>query len=124
MKVVSQASGTAYFSLGPPGAYAAGEGLLLAGRVCRRARNTRLSPGAVRLERVDPSGAVVAHVDALVPPIYRRADQACAAYSRTTSWKLAEGDSVRACFERGVPCPVAAETKAVVPVPAASTATP
>ena len=124
MKVVTQATGTPYFSLGAPGVYAAGQGLLLAGRVCRRARNTRLSPGGVRIEHVDPAGAVVAHVDALVPPIYRRADQACAAYSRTSTWKLAEGDSVRACFERGAPCPVTAEAKAVAPVPAAATATP
>ena len=120
MKVVSQASGSPAFGLGPPGAYAAGDRLLLAGRVCRRARNTRLSPSTVRIERVDASGTVAGHVDAALPPIYRRADQACAPYSRIVSWRLAEGDSLRACFERGAACPATAETRAVVPVPAAA----
>lgn len=116
VEIVSQSSGSPYFSLGRPGVYKAGDGLRVAGRVCRRSRTTLLSPPRVRLEHLAATGEVIEVDRAAIPIIYRRADQACSNYSAHVGWKIAEGETVRACFDRGKVCPVAAETKAVIPV--------
>jgi len=71
----------------------------------------------VRIEHVAATGAVVDVAHASIPAIYRRADQACSGYSTKVAWRMADGDSVRACFDRGHGCPGAAEAKAVVPAP-------
>ena len=120
----SQASGSSYFSLSRPGAYKIGRGFKVAGRVCRRARTTLLSPPRVRIEHLAATGEVlgVAHAD--VPAIYRRADQACSPYAATVDWAIADREALRACFERGKSCPVAAELKAVITVPVAPALTP
>ena len=119
VEIVSQASGSPYFSLDRPGAYKAGNGLRVAGRVCRRSRTTLLSPPLVRLEHLAATGEVIEIARAAIPVIYRRADQACSNYSAHVGWKVAEAETVRACFDRGKACPIAGEVKAVIPVTAA-----
>ncbi|HEY5290343.1 MAG TPA: hypothetical protein VIJ59_09930 [Caulobacteraceae bacterium] len=118
VQVVSQASGSPYFSLGPPGVSKAGDGVRLVGRVCRRSRTTLLTPYRVRIEHVGPGGAVIGVEHARIPPIYAYSDQACATYAIVAKWTLAPGDSLRACFDRGRDCPSSAAAKAVVAVPA------
>jgi hypothetical protein len=114
----ANASGSSYFSLSRPSAYKAATGMVLAGRVCRRARTTVLSPPRVRLERVGLDGAVLETASATVGPIYRNGDQPCARYSRRLAWSMPAGESVRACFDRGGPCAPDAPTKSV-PAPGA-----
>ena len=120
VQVTSEAKGSDSFSLGTPGAYKEGSGLRLTGRVCRLARSTALSPPRIRIEHVAVSGYVTETAQASVPTIYRSTDQTCRTYSARVGWVLAEGDTVRACFDRGRACPVSADTKAAVAVPASS----
>jgi hypothetical protein len=124
VQVGSEASGSPYFSLGPPGVYKAGDGLRLVGRVCRRSRTTLLSPARVRIEHVAASGDVAEVAHAGVAAIYRNADQACASYAARVGWRIADGESLRACFDRVGACPRQAAVKAVVAVPAASGSSP
>ena len=116
--VTAEATGSAYFSLSRPAIYKAGEGLLLAGRACRVARSTVLSPARVRVEHVSAAGEIVQSAHAFLPPIFRRADQRCADYSLKVAWQVGEGESVRACFDRGHACPAKPATAAVVPIAA------
>ena len=120
--VSSQASGSAYFSLSRPGVYKVQDGLELAGRVCRRARTTLLSPSRVRLEHIGASGDTIGVVHASVPPIYRREDQACSDYATRVGWRIADGESLRACFDRGRPCPADPAAKTTITVPATTAA--
>lgn len=115
--IVSQATGSAYFSLSPPGIYHVKGGEEVVGRVCRRSRNTLLSPSGVRVEHLGGGGVVLEVARASIPVIYRRADQPCSNYSARVGWTITEGDTVRACFERGKPCPAAAGDKAVIALP-------
>ena len=117
VEVGSQASGSPYFNLSRPGVYKVQDGLQLAGRVCRRARTTLLSPPRVRLEHVAATGAVIEFAHAYIPAIYRHEDQACSGYSTRVGWQIADGETVRACFDRGRSCPAAARVKAVVAAP-------
>jgi len=109
----SKASGSSFFSLGRPIAYKIGTGFQLTGRVCRRSRTTLLSPPRVRLEHVTSDGVARDVTTAAVGAIYRSSDQACSSYSRHVEWAMAAGESVRACFDRGAPCPTGAPEKAV-----------
>ena len=120
--ITSQATGSSYFRLGAPGVYKAGDGLLLAGRVCRLGRTTLLSPPRVRLEHVSVNGEPLQATHASVAAIYESADQACSNYSARVSWRFAEGEAVRACFDRGRACPADAQVKTVTaaPVPPAT----
>jgi hypothetical protein len=117
VQVTSQASGSPYFSLGAPGVYKVDGGLRLAGRVCRRARTTLLSPSRIRLEHVAASGEVADVARASVAAIYRNADQACSSYAVRVAWQIADGEALRACFDRGRPCPSNSPNKALIPVP-------
>ena len=117
VQVSAQAEGSTYFRLAPPAVYKAGSGLELAGRVCRRAHTTLLSPREVRIEHLSASGALLDVTLARVAPIHPGADQSCANYaSRTVDWKLAEDDLIRACFARNHACPVSAP-KTLIQVP-------
>ena len=116
--VVSQASGSAYFNLSRPAAYGVEGGLGLAGRLCRRGRTTVLSPPAVRLEHVSPTGDIVEVARGRVAAIYRRSDQACATYHARVGWRLAPGDVIRACVDRGRACPAQPAAAAVIAAPA------
>ncbi|HZL00691.1 MAG TPA: hypothetical protein VFC47_12405 [Caulobacteraceae bacterium] len=118
VEVGSQATGSSYFTLSRPAVYKARVGLELAGRACRRARTTLLSPSRVRLEHVAANGEVAESARAYLPPLSRRADQACASYAARVTWRLGDGETVRACFDRGRPCPADSGPKAIVPVPA------
>ena len=120
VQVTSEAKGSDSFSLGPPAAYKAGNGIHLAGRVCRLGRSTALSPPRIRLEHVAAGGGVVETSQTSVPTIYRSTDQACRTYTANLAWVLGEGDTVRACFDRGRPCPVTATAKAEIAAPAAA----
>jgi hypothetical protein len=91
VQVTAEATGSPYFNLERPLVYKAGDGLALAGRVCRRARGTLLSPPRVRLEHVGVAGQVLDVAHAGVPEIYRRADQACSDYSARVGWSFVEG---------------------------------
>jgi hypothetical protein len=117
--VVTEASGSPYFSLGAPGVYKADGGLQLAGRVCRRSRSTLLSPSRVRLEHVPATGEITEIAHAGIAAIYANADQPCSDYTTRVTWQMGEGDSVRACFDHGRACPVDTPVKAVVTVPVA-----
>lgn len=119
VQVVTQASSSSFFTLGPPGVYKSGDALQLAGRVCRRARSTLLSPSRVRLEHVGATGAILDIAHARVAAIYANADQACTDYSTRVRWQIAESESVRACFDRARACPDDTSAKAVVNVPLA-----
>lgn len=124
MTVTTESTGSPYFSLGRPGVYKEKTGLVLAGRVCRLARSTLLSPPRVRLEHIGvATGEVIEHTVTHVAAIYRGADQACSDYATPVTWTLAEGDLVRACFDRGHDCPRDPDVKAVVTVPATSAST-
>jgi hypothetical protein len=105
VNVVSQASGSPYFSLGPPAVYKGAEGLTISGRVCRRDGSTLLSPPRVRLEHLAPTGARIGVARARVPEIYREVDQRCADYTTRVVWAIGPGDGVRACFDGGRACP-------------------
>jgi hypothetical protein len=118
--IASEASASPYFSLGAPAAYKAQGGLQLAGRVCRRALTTSLSPARIRLEHVTTSGETTDVAHAAVPPIQRSSDQSCRTYAAKVAWQLADGDTVRACFDRGHPCPEST-VKTVISAPAAPT---
>ncbi len=118
--VSSQASGSNYFSLSRPGVYKIASGLQLAGRVCRRSRTTQLSPPRVRLEHVSAAGDVVETSHASVGAIYRNADQPCSDYVARVTWQIADGETVRACFDRSHACPADPSVKAVVSVPASA----
>ena len=113
--VNTEAAGSSYFSLGRPVAYKAGVGLELAGRVCRRARTTVLTPSRIRLEHVAAGGEVVGVAHAFLPQISRRADLPCSEYRAAVAWTLAEGDTIRACFDRGHACPGAPPARIAVP---------
>jgi hypothetical protein len=102
--LMANASGSPYFSLSAPRAYKTRGGLELAGRVCRRARTTLLSPSRVRLEHVLADGSVGDVAHAYVGSILRNPDEACAGYYTRVSWTLGEGEQVRACFGHGRPC--------------------
>lgn len=118
VSVSSEAAGSGYFSLSAPAPHAVKGGLLLAGRVCRKARTTLLTPSRIRLEHVSANGDAVQTTHAYMPAIYRRSDQACARYSVIAPWTLADGETIRACFDRGRACPGAPPVKVVVPVTA------
>jgi len=115
--VGSQASGSPYFYLSRPGVYKLATGLQLMGRVCRRSRATQLSPPRVRLEHVSATGDVVEISHASVGAIYRNADQPCSDYSARVGWQIADGETIRACFDHGRACPTDPAVKAVVAVP-------
>jgi hypothetical protein len=119
MDVPYQATGSSYFSLGRPGAYKVQGGLELTGRVCRRARTTLLSPSRVRIEHIAAGGDVVEAAHASVPVIYGRADVACAHYAVRVDWKLADGEALRACFDRGRSCRTDPAAKTAAAPPAA-----
>lgn len=119
--VGSQASGSAYFSVSRPGVYKVASGLQLTGRVCRRSRTTLLSPPRVRLEHVSATGDIVDTTHASVGAIYRNPDQPCSDYSARVGWQIADGETVRACFDHGHSCPVDPAIRAVVAVPVAPT---
>ena len=119
VEVKSEASGSSYFSLGAPAVYAAPDGLRLVGRVCRRARTTLLSPPGVRLEHIGATGDVLDVAHAGLAAIYRNVDQACTHYATRVGWRVADGESVRACFDRGRPCAPDTPVKATIAVPAA-----
>jgi hypothetical protein len=122
MNVTTESTGSPYFSLGRPGVYKDTSGLELAGRVCRLARSTLLSPPRVRLEHLGAATAdVIEHTETHVAAIYRGADQACSDYATHVTWTLGNGDTVRACFDGGRACPRDPDAKAVVAVPAPST---
>ena len=118
VQITSEAKGSDYFSLAAPGAYKYGGGLRLAGRVCRVRRSTLLSPLSIRVEHISATGGVLDTAHASAPTIYNRYDQACSSYSANVTWTLADGDTVRACFDHGRPCPVTGTSKAVVAAPA------
>lgn len=122
MVVESQATGSGAFSVSRPAVYKVKDRLALAGSVCRRARSTLLSPRAVRVEHVSATGAVLESGRAGLAAISRRADQACSHYSLIVDWKLADGEAVRACFDRGHPCP--AKSTSTTSPPAATVAPP
>lgn len=103
--VGSQATGSAYFTVSRPAVYKMANGLQLAGRVCRRARTTVLSPAGVRLEHIGPTGEVLGTARTHVAAIHRYADQPCAGYATHVDWTLADGDTLRACLDRGRACP-------------------
>jgi len=111
----SEAAGSSYFSLGRPAAYKVGSGLELAGRACRRARTTVLTPSRVRLEHVTVDGQVIGVAHAFLPQASRRTDLPCSNYRANVAWTLAEGDTIRACFDRGHACPGAPPAQIAVP---------
>ena len=117
--VASGASGSAAFSLSAPAAYQGKAGLELVGRVGRRARSTQLTPASVRIERLGPTGEIVASARAYLHPIGRRTDQRCASYLANVDWRLAPGDTLRACFDRGRACSdgVPSAPTVVTPIP-------
>lgn len=123
--VTAEATGSTNFSLSRPAIYKAGEALLLAGRACRLARSTLLSPPRVRVEHVSAAGEIMQTAHAYLPAIFRRTDQRCSDYSLKVAWQVGEGESVRTCFDRGHACPAKPATAAVVsPAPVAPNATP
>ncbi len=101
----SESWGSPAFTVSRPAVYKAGDRLALAGRVCRRARSTALSPPAVRLEHIGADGAVLGTALTRVRAIQRSADQPCAPYATKVDWTLGTGDRLRACLDRGRPCP-------------------
>ena len=105
--VGSESWGSPSFTVSRPAVYKAGDGLELAGRVCRRARSTALSPPAVRLEHIGADGSVLGTAMTRVRAIQRSADQPCAPYATKVDWALGIGDRLRACLDRGRPCPAA-----------------
>lgn len=105
--VASESWGSPSFTVSRPAVYKAGDGLELTGRLCRRAGATALSPPAVRLEHVGADGQVVGTAMTRVRAIYRSADQPCAPYATKVDWTLGAGDRLRACLDRGRPCPAA-----------------
>lgn len=107
VKTASEATGSANFSLTRPFVYAASGGVALAGRACRRARSTLLSPQHVRIEHISPEGAVLQATNAYLPSISRRSDEPCSNYAATVDWKVGPDETLRACFDRGRPCPAA-----------------
>lgn len=116
-RINAQSTGSAYFNLSRPGLYERAGGLQLVGRVCRRGRVTLLSPPRVRLEHVSAGGDVVDTARAAVAPIYGRVDQPCSNYALRVAWRVADGDSIRACFDHGRACPADPASKALVTVP-------
>ena len=118
LQVASEAKGSDYFSLSPTGVYKDLSGLRLAGRVCRQRRSTLLSPPTIRIEHLGSNGEVLDTARAAAPTIYNRYDQACSGYSARVSWAFAEGETVRACFDRGGVCSGKGAAKTVVAAPA------
>ena len=118
VRIVSQAHGSDFFSLGAPGVYKASKGLHVGGRVCRMGRSTVFSPRTIRIEHLDNGGRLLDTTYAASPAINRTFDEACRSYSTRVTWTLGEGDTLRACFDHGRACPVAAESKATVAAPA------
>lgn len=116
--VVSEAQGSAYFSLGAPTLSKTSTGQHVAGRVCRIGRTTILSPPAIRVEHRGADDALRDVAQAYVREIYLARDQTCSDYSAKVAWTLAPGDIVRACFDRGAACPKQAESRALVKAPA------
>jgi hypothetical protein len=116
--MVSQATGSAYFTLGAPRLYGDGSDLRAVGRVCRRSRTTQLSPARVRLEHIGAGGQIVEVARARVPAIYRNADQSCADYGARVNWRVAQGETIRACFDRARACPIDATVKTTITAPA------
>lgn len=117
VEIVSQAKGSAYFSLGAPAISKTDNGQLVAGRVCRLGRSTLLSPPGIRVEHRRAAGQLVATAHAYLPEIYLARDQNCADYAAKVTWTIAPGDIVRACFDRGSACPAQAESKTVTKAP-------
>jgi len=117
VRVVSEAHGSDFFSLGAPGVYKGGGRLRVGGRVCRLRRSTLLSPPAIRIEHLGGGAKVLDTAFAPSPIINRSFDQACRTYSTQVAWTLGEGDTLRACFNHGHACPAVAESKAVVTAP-------
>jgi len=118
VNVSAEASSSPYFNLSRPGVYKVEGGLEIAGRVCRMARTTLLSPSGVRLEHIAASGDGIEIARASIAPINRHADQRCSDYATVVHWALADGESVRACIDRGHACLSNPPTQAVVAVPA------
>ena len=118
VKVLTEAKGSDYFSLGAPAVSKSGSGQAVAGRVCRLGRSTLLSPPLIRVEHLRSGGGLVEAGRAYVPEIYGVRDQTCADYAAKVAWTLNPGDIVRACFDRGSACPASAQSKAVVKAPA------
>jgi hypothetical protein len=119
VKILSEAKGSGYFSLGAPGMSKTATGQTLAGRVCRLAQSTLLSPPAIRIDHLDGAGRRLETAHAYVPEIYLARDQTCSDYAAKVAWTLSPGDKVRACFDRGAACPAQAQSKAVINAPAA-----
>jgi hypothetical protein len=118
VKIVSEAKGSDFFSLGAPAMVKTDKGQHVGGRVCRLGRTTLLSPPRIRVEHLLAAGRVAEVAHAYVPSIYRATDQTCSDYGANVAWIMSEGDVVRACFDRGAACPANAESKAIVKAPA------
>ncbi|OJU15092.1 MAG: hypothetical protein BGN95_03035 [Sphingomonas sp. 66-10] len=117
VKVITEAKGSSYFSLGAPAISKTDGGQLVAGRVCRLGRSTLLSPPGIRVEHRRAGGQLIETAHAYLPEIYLARDQNCADYAAKVSWTITPGDIVRACFDRGNACPAQAESKAVTKAP-------
>jgi hypothetical protein len=114
--VTTEATGTANFSLSEPALRQAGSGITISGSACRRARSTLLSPRSIRLEHV-VAGEQVSQTARAFVQISRELNRRCSQFSTKVAWVLADGDSVRACFDHGKACPEAAELSAKVKDP-------
>ena len=73
----------------------------------------------MRIEHVAATGDVVEVAHAGVPAIYGQADAACANYGVRVRWKMADGEALRACFDRGRSCRADPAAKTVAAPPAA-----
>jgi hypothetical protein len=125
VSVNAEASGTSYFSLDHPFVHKVRDGLELSGRACRRVRTTLLTPSRVRIEHLSVAGEPIQSVHAFLPQTSRRPDQPCTRYSTIAGWTLSEGETIRACFDRGHACPGAPAVKIAAPAAgAAPSATP
>ena len=118
LQVASYAIDTPNFSLSRPSVYKTDTGLQLSGRVCRRARSTLLSPAGVRIEQITGDGTIAQVAHAGLPSISRRADQPCSTYQARVAWTLADGDSLRACFDHARACPADPTLAAPATLPA------
>ncbi len=100
-----QSTGSSSFSLSGPQAYRVNGGIKFVGTACRLAQSTLLTPLRVRLDHVAATGAIVQSAEAFLPSIGRQTDQRCSHYITTLDWRVGDGETVRACFDRGHACP-------------------
>ncbi len=105
LDVRTEAVGTVSFQLGKPALYPAASGVDVIGSACRIGTNTALSPRRVRIEHLSATSEIVDVATAPMPWLSTRADQRCGHYSLAVTWNPADGETVRACFDRGHACP-------------------